>query len=398
MQIVKPSFFAILFILLLSFCYGENQTSSIFNSYNNNTRDNQAEDILEDETTDFSQKPKILKLDILSDLDELQKSTLYVGQYITIEYSLLLFDNAKIVYTEFKPSVESDKKNNISIVEEGAWERDGDYYKISYTFKILNTKAVIPSLVVHVQNRSFQDSMQTSSIALEAQDLKSNKDYCGVVASSMKIIDYTLESYDDKSNMILIELEASNANLEDFKLPHVKDQEFGQGARFGRDISRVNVIARIPKNLSEISFEYFDTNKRDYIPLHIANVVEKVDFEEENRGDLNPKNSFLKLSNVAILVVLLVCIMLTLFKRSYFFAILSFALVAFLIYRIFANTYSIRTLPNAKVLIQPTRHSTELFTITNPTKLEAIDSKNNYFKVNIDSKVGWISKDDTNKK
>ncbi|WP_368494337.1 SH3 domain-containing protein [Helicobacter bilis] len=50
------------------------------------------------------------------------------------------------------------------------------------------------------------------------------------------------------------------------------------------------------------------------------------------------------------------------------------------------------------MLIQPTHNSTELFVITNPTKLEAIDKKNDYYKVNIDSKVGWISRNDTNKR
>lgn len=353
-------------------------------------------------TTDQAQQAKILNVSILTDIASLSEQTLYVGQYITITYSLVLLDEARIVYTEFNPSL--DKKNNknatVELVKEDKWQKDGNSnnYTASYTFKILKPKVNIPSLVVHVQNNYLQDSMQTDPIILQAQSLQKTANYCGVVANSLKIIDYTLESYDDKNNMILIELEGNNSNLEDFRLPNIKDQEFGQGSKFSSDVAHVNVLARIPKELDSIDFNYFDIKKHEFVPLSIKNSVNIETFDDDIKDDLNPKSSFLRFTNILLLATLGIFLLLTLIKRSYFAAIISCLLLGVIVYRIFSNTYSIKTLPNARVLIQPTKNSTELFVISNPTKLEAIDKKNDYYKVNIDSKVGWISRNDTNKR
>lgn len=373
----------------------EEISDSLANTVLNNDENEEAMD-----ATDQTEQAKILNVTILTDIANLSEQTLYVGQYLTITYRLVLLDEARIVYTEFNPSFEKNnkKEQSVELAKEGKWQKEGDEYTAAYTFKILKSKVNIPSLVVHVQNNYLQDSMQTDPINLQAQSLQKTADYCGVVANSLKIIDYTLEKYDDKSNMILIELEGSGSNLEDFKLPNIKDQEFGQGAKFGDDIAHVNVIARIPKGLDSINFSYFDINKHEFVPLSIKNSVNIETFDEDIKEDLNPKSSFLRLTNILLLIFLGIFLLLTLIKRSYFAAIISCLLLGVIVYRIFSNTYSIKTLPNAHVLIQPTKNSTELFVISNPTKLEAIDKKNDYYKVNIDSKVGWISRNETNKR
>lgn len=370
---------------------------SIANSALNNDENYEVID-----TKNQAEQVKILNVTTLTDIANLSDQTLYVGQYITITYRLVLLDEARIVYTEFNPSFEqqNNKLNtqSVELIKEGKWQKDGDGYISSYTFKILKPKVNIPSLVVHVQNNYLQDSMQTDPIILQAQSLKKNPYYCGVVANSLKIIDYTLESYDDKNNVILIELEGDGSNLEDFRLPNIKDQEFGQGSKFGDEIAHVNVIARIPKELDSINFNYFDINKHEFVPLSIKNSINIETFDDDIKEDLNPKSSFLRFTNILLLTILGIFLLITVIKRSYFAAIISCLLLGVIVYRIFSNTYSITTLPNARVLIQPTKNSTELFIISKPTKLEAIDKKNDYYKVNIDSKVGWISRNDTNKR
>ncbi|WP_233715827.1 SH3 domain-containing protein [Helicobacter trogontum] len=371
--------------------------SDIANSALNNDENDEAM-----VTTDNTEQVKILNVTTLTDIDSLREQTLYIGQYITITYRLVLLDEARIVYTEFNPSLDKQDKNaksqSVQLIKESAWQKEDDYYTATYTFKIIQSKITIPSLVVHVQNNYLQDSMQTDPINLQAQALDKTQGYSGVVADSLKIIDYTLENYDDNNNMILIELEGHGSNLEDFRLPNIKDQEFGQGTKFSDDVARVNVLARIPKELDSIEFSYFDINKHEFIPLSIKNAVNIESFDDEIRDDLNPKSSFIKITNIILFAMLGIFLLITLIKRSYIAAITSCLLLGFIVYRIFSNTYSIKTLPNARVLIQPTHSSTELFVITNPTKLEAIDKKNGYYKVNIDSKVGWISRNDTNKR
>lgn len=397
--------FFLLFVSFMETLYAQDDTiDSITNAtfFSNDDEGEAQEQNISNKIQDTDEiESKILHLEILSNIDELNNQTLYVGQYITIQYRLMLLNDARIVYTEFNPSLEQNPKDkkpqSVALIHEGEWQKTGEYYQSSFTFKILDTNVLIPSLVVHVQNNVMQDSMQTDSIALNAQSLVANPQYCGVVANNLKIVDTTLENYDENTNMILIEVEAMNSNLEDFRLPNIKDQEFGQGAKFGSDIARVNVLARIPKSLTTIEFSYFDINKRDFIPI-TTNLVNATSFDDEVKEDLNPKSSFLRIANIAILVVLAFFLLMTIIKRSYFYAIISCCLAGFLIYKIFSNTYSIKTLPNTRVLILPTHNSTELLLLPNATKLEAIDKKNDYYKVNIDSKVGWISRQDTNKK
>ncbi|MWV61096.1 hypothetical protein DCO58_11440 [Helicobacter saguini] len=337
---------------------------------------------------------KILHLEIATNLQDLNNQTLYIGQYISITYRIMLLNDAKIVHTEFNPSLDSKEANaSVALIKSGEWVASGEYMTNTFTFKLLDSVSVIPSLVVHVQNNFTQDSMQTDSITLNAQSLVANPNYCGVIASSMQVTDVNIEENDATTNLVHLEIEATNSNLEDFRLPHIKEQEFAQGSIFGMDTARVNVVARVSKEAKSLEFSYFDIARHDFVPVSV-NIANVPTFDEDVKEDLNPKSSWLKITNLAVLVLLAIFLLMTIIKRSYIFAALSLLLAGFLIYKIFVNTYSIKTLPNARVLILPTKNSTELLTIPNPTKLEAIDKKNNFYKVNIDSKTGWISKED----
>lgn len=334
---------------------------------------------------------KILHLEIATDTNELNSQTLYIGQYVSITYKIMLLNEAKIVHTEFNPSLDSN--SSVALIKSGEWAASGEYMTNTFTFKLLDSVSVIPSLVVHVQNNFTQDSMQTDSIRLNAQSLVANPDYCGVIASSMQVTDVNIEENDATTNLVYLEIEATNSNLEDFRLPGIKEQEFAQGSIFGMDTARVNVVARVNKEEKVLEFSYFDIARHDFVPVSV-NIANVPTFDEDVKEDLNPKSSWLKISNLAALILLAIFLLMTIIKRSYVFAALSLLLAGFLIYKIFINTYSIKTQPNARVLILPTKNSTELLTIPNPTKLEAVDKKNNFYKVNIDSKTGWISKDD----
>lgn len=362
----------------------------------------QSEEQAIEQSENQEMQPKILRLEIVTDFDSLASDTLYVGQHLDIQYRVLLLSESRIVHTEFSPPLEQSapkgkqkspkKEIGVSVVKDSGWVRDGDYWTISYTFKILKPTFTVPSLVVHVQNDNVQDSMQTEAVSLDAQILSSNPIYSGVVASHLSITDYTLEDYDGANNRITMDLEGQNGNLEDFHLRTALEQEFGQGNKFGADASRASIIAIVPKGLESIDFSYFNIDKKEFENLNIPNNVTVFNTGEEIKGDLNPKSSFLSVANVGVTFLLLLSLILTLVKRSYFFALVSVLLLAALAYRFLSNTHSISTVENAKVLILPTPNSTTLLVITKPAKLKAIDKKNGFYKVTINAKkVGWIS-------
>lgn len=343
------------------------------------------------------QAAKILKLDILTDLEALKNTNLYVGQYITIDYKLMLFDNAKIVYTEFSPNINSVeyiqdvKKDPLELAQRGEWIKKDDGFYISFTFKINSQKFSIPSLVVHVQNNLIQDKTQADSIELSALPLDSNKNFCGVIASNFRIINSNIQSYDDEFNALAIEIEAKNSNLEDLKLKGIEFQDLAQDADFNKDISNATLLLKLPKSMDRVSFSFFNIDTKKFESLSIQNVVNVVD----NIENISPKNTFFSITNIIIIVFIALLIIITLLFRSYFVGLITIIVLVIFAYSILSKTHNITAVAGAKLTIQPTYTSTILFIIPNDTKIQAIDKKNGYYKVNVNSKIGWINHNDT---
>lgn len=340
---------------------------------------------------------KILKLDVLTNIEELKNTNLYIGQHITIDYKLILFDNAQIVYTEFSPSVnsieyvQSEKKDPIELAKKGEWIKKDDGYHISFTFKVNAKKFTIPSLVVHVRNDFLTDKDQSDGIDMSALSLYSNKGFCGVVASNLRIINTNIQNYDDNYNAIAIDLEAKNSNLEDLKLRDVEFQDLAQDGEFSTDISSATLLLKLPKSLDRVSFSYFNIDSKKFEELSVQNVVNVAD----SIDNVSPKSTFFSITNVIIISLTTILIALTILLRSYLAGIITIIILIVFAYNMLSKTHKITTISGAKLTIQPTYTSTVLLTIPNPVKIQAMDKKNGYYKVNINSKIGWINENDT---
>ncbi|PAF42891.1 SH3 domain-containing protein [Helicobacter sp. 11S02629-2] len=343
-------------------------------------------------TKDGSQaiESKIVHVSLDTKADSINPDNLYVGGHVSISYRVLLFNDAKIIHVEFNPSLDNSKLE-VSSVTPFIRQSDGSYL-ITYVFKIKALKVDIPPLNVVVQNAILQDSMQSDGLSLQAKDLSENKKFSGVIASSLKVSNFQVESYDDLYNMGVLELESTKSNLEDLKIPGIQTQEFSQNSTFSYLSSDGIVLLKFPKTLDKISFEYFNTDANSFETINLSTSFQTMQADNEN---LSPVNNSLFLVYIIVAILIVIFLILAFWRKSVISLIIAILLIAYLVYKIVFNVTSVTNLPDAKVLILPTSSSTVMSVISQPTKLEVLGQTKNYYKVNLDNKVGWINKDDT---
>lgn len=336
-------------------------------------------------------KAKIVHVSIDEDLQSLEKRSLYIGELINIRYKIMLFDDAKVINAEFTPSINT---KNLDLVKVGEYKKNADNtLSITYSFKIKSSSFTIPSLTIRVQSPLTQDSASTDSISLKAISLSSKKDFSNVIANSFDLVDSTFQSYDDNYNMMLLEIQTFYANLEDFHIQGIKDQEFTQSSTLDNIGSSYGFfIARVPKSIENITFSYFNSSKAEFETINLKNIISS---QEINNTDLQPINSTLRLIDYMLIILMILVIITLIFKRSVIQVLLLVIIGSILGYRIFNTDFTITTKPNARLTILPSNNSTILLSIKDSTKLKAIKEVGDYYKVLINSKVGWINKNDT---
>ncbi len=88
-------------------------------------------------------------------------------------------------------------------------------------------------------------------------ELKSDDDFCQILAQDFKITSYKTTPYDQLTNIIVFSAEADAANIEDFNLTHAVRQGF-YSHKYMLPMSRMTYYAVVPKHLRKLEFNYFN--------------------------------------------------------------------------------------------------------------------------------------------
>ncbi|PAF53619.1 hypothetical protein BKH42_04685 [Helicobacter sp. 13S00482-2] len=370
----KNLFLSIIFILFCHFLYSDDDNGSIPPSMID------------------SNKAKIIYVKV-ENLDEISKSSIYVGQNIKITYSLLLFSNARFVGTEFVGGI--DENQLILRNPNTKWKLSADgSYQAVYEYKIKTTDAIIPPLKVIAlsSDGGYSDSSTSPAIKLNIIDLYQNKKYVGVVADELSVSRYRTKTYDNLNNILVFELESKNSNLEDMKIPNVPKQGF-ESSNFDTDNPEGIYYCILPKNIQDISFEYFSLQEDKFKTIKMR--IIPVDDIVSTQDDVKPKNNFLLFSNIFTMVILiLLLIAYFAFKRRKIFLVLFVILLVYLLWNTF-YTQQVILLSGSKIRILPTYNSTILEIPTKDERVEIIDRHGKYYKIKTDDeKTGWVDKND----
>ncbi|MDU7692984.1 MAG: SH3 domain-containing protein [Helicobacter sp.] len=381
-------------------------------------------------------KPAPSKLLYINNTDDLERN-FYVGQNIELNYQLLLLSDAKLFDIKILDNEQSSKLRLISITPWQPKLDSSNTYESKLTFKVLGKNAFLPQIEAIALTPEFKDIQITKKQKLNVLSLSDNPRYTGLIGDSFKIDSVTSRSYDNVSNIMILELEATNANLEDFKINQnnisnqgfqsirtlsptqipqednandIKDEELAQEA--GNETPQIQPQIpqiQLPPNLSpmdttgtkigtyylifdksqsQISFDYFTNNAYQNVNLNVVISDNSV----STQSDLKPKNIFLAYWGILLIALALIFLLISIFKRSIIFLILSLGAAGLLLWHLFYHE-NIELPKNTIVKILPTQNSTTLYTLKNAQKVRVIDNHDKYYKIELENGlIGWVQK------
>jgi hypothetical protein len=315
---------------------------------------------------------------------------IYKYQVFEVEIkSIVLNEKFKDINTIFTNS------ENIEVLNpNSAWtfkENEDSFFYNKFYFKALTNDIKLPDII----STFFVDGNQSVDELLEgpklkAQDINGGKNFSNIMAKDLNLSQYKISQYDNQNNLIVMELEAQISNLEDF---HVNNSEISkQGIDeiyTNMPSSKITYYAIVPIHWKKLEFSYFDTVNLKYEKI---NFPIEIDVDSvSTQSDLNPKDSaFSKYKIYTFLVVGVLFLLLSIWKRKLLFAILSIFPIAAAIVNLIPFRSAI-VIPDAKVKLLPTKNSTIFYITDKKTDVKVIKIQNNHVKVLFNNgKIGWV--------
>ncbi len=138
--------------------------------------------------------------------------------------------------------------------------------KTFYTFYFKTDKSIfkIPYVVINING----EEKRLDGVSIPVEPLPERSNFCGVIASGLKIKSYQASVYDEKTNLVALSIEAHDANLEDIYVPDALKDGIEKLKRTGSKIEGTYYIV-LPDTQKRLIFSYFDTIKNSFINKEI---------------------------------------------------------------------------------------------------------------------------------
>lgn len=319
------------------------------------------------------------------------QNSLYVGQNIEVGYTLTLLANAKLISTEL---VGLSNKNNIELRNKIQWTSIGEgKFSATALYRIKGKDVIIPPLLIKAQAEGGNtQEVLLNGASFQAITLSSNPNYANIIANTFEVVDYRAKEYDEANNIVIFQIEAKDTNLSAMKVPQYKMQGL-EKSKILDGITYGIYYVVLDKSVKHLTFDYFNLSKKQFetisLPINLVNNV------IDDGGDIKPRNTFLIFKNLFLGVsigffVLIWIVFRRIRKVSLGIIIL---LVLMLGYNVFFSATAGIAQVGASIGIIPSHNSTIMEVIKIPTKVAIIGEYGDYYKVMIESKVGWIRKE-----
>lgn len=319
---------------------------------------------------------------------------LYVGQNVDVKYTLTLLEGATKLSEELLDF--SVKNNNLELVSKSAWSADSKgALHSTYTFNIKAKHITFPALSIAIAAKNSSEQLEpltTQGAKAEAIELSSNPRYINVIANNMEVVDYKVSEYDDKNNILIFQIECVGNSLSQMKIAAFDKQGLEQSKVLDGITYGIYYVV-LNKSLRQLSFDYFNITQNQFVNITLPiNIISNTALEN---SDIKPRNTFLMFKNLLLGVLIIFgALVYFVFKkiRKITLGVL-IVLVLIMLYNIFFSATSGIAKPGASISILPTHNSTITLTIKEPSKIAIIGEYEEYYKVIVDSKVGWIRKE-----
>lgn len=290
---------------------------------------------------------------------------------------------------EFAPS------NEIKIITQKPERRvDGKYIYDTFYFTAKGESVKFPKITASLLSKTDIDfaPSELDGFDIKVTKLPSNKNFASIVADSFDIAEYKTTNFDNENNIVVFIATAKNCDIGSLKLKNITKQGIESLTQSQLD-SRITYYAIVNKNLSNLTFSYFNTLSNKFVDVIIPIVV--VDDSVTTQSDLKPQDqSHQEIKLIIAIALMLFAITMVFIKRQKIYILLFLALAGFVIYTIFQSD-KICVEASSNVYLLPTSNATVFEKIETQTTLQKIGSRDGWSKVELpNQKIGWIKDED----
>ena len=261
----------------------------------------------------------------------------------------------------------------------------------TFYFKAGNEDFTLPNL--YIDDGERKGVIKGFYIPVAQLNFSPDKRWCGVIASDFRVKTSQVSNFDEKSNLVYVVIEAHEANLEDMKIPGIKEQGL---EKLNRNFSKsvIEYYFVIPAKTEEISFSYFNSIKEQLESIKISTSY-KMKTTAAQEVDLNPKDSsFTKLKMYLLISLAIFFLIMLILKRDKFYLII-FAITVYALVKFFMPHDEVCVSEGAKLYILPIPQSTVGTILDEKKELPILYRYGNYYKIEYKpGLIGWIKESD----
>ena len=261
---------------------------------------------------------------------------------------------------------------------------------LTFWFKATGTAVKLPSFVVRYEDTDRR--YRTPGTAIKAVRLNPPKDFCGVLAQKMELVNYQASAYEGENNILALQLLVSYGNVDDFRLPGAL-KEGVDSIRGDLNATTLLYYGVYPPKVEEVSFRYFNVENNRYERFRIPVIVKRGSVSTQT--NLDPQASeFTKFKIAATATLMVIWFLLWMRKRGWLYPVLILLAGAYLVtYLIPLKNICIKE--GATVYLLPTPQSTPFLRLLNDTGAKEMDRVSDYVKIQLpNNRIGWVKHED----
>jgi len=291
----------------------------------------------------------------------------YENQIINLKAKIVLPKPKEIIAIPSNVEVNLSKKNPY-------------IYYINIKFKADNSehKLILVS-------QKFYKEFNLNSI-IKIKKINPPKNYSNILANKLEIINPISSKYKNNNILVSFTLKCDNCNIKDFNLS-AKEQNLTLISN-----NEASYYMIVPKNKKKIEFYYFNLKQEKFNKIEIPIILKQETISTQT--DLNPEeNRFFTPLNILILGIIAFFLIIFIIYQKIWILFFPLILGGYLIYVILPKGELILK-RNTKVQILPTKQSTVIYITKEPQKAKILNKTDNYTKVEINKKIGWVKNED----
>ena len=261
----------------------------------------------------------------------------------------------------------------------------------TFYFKADQNDIKIPELTI--TDHQGATTLQSRHIPVAHLDTTGHKEFCGLIATSCKIVTSQVSEFDAQNNLVSLTLKASEANPEEIVTPGSIESGIEKLTRNGSD-TLIEYYFVIPSSMKQVTSSYYNTLQNRFIKRTLS-----TDFKHKPvaaQESLNPRDSsFDKLKKYGLSLLSLFFLWMFWKQKDIFFLVLLAACVIILL-TLFTPHEKICVQEGAPLYILPTSTSTTGGQVSRELTTDILNRRGAYYKIEYDKHIiGWIKDEDT---